>query len=91
MPLLVLLLVVVIVLVIYSRRQDRANAPIVVPAPNRPAPPRHQRVTDRELAQRVESLKQAIEAETIPHEDAVASLVRTCGVEWDVARSLLSD
>lgn len=91
MPLLVLSLIVVIALIVYNRQRERPSEPVVVPAPNRPAPPRHQRVSDRELQRRVKSLKQAVKADAIPQEDAVASLVRTCGVESDVARSLLSD
>jgi hypothetical protein len=75
---------------VYANRQRaRAADPIVVPAPNRPIPPRHQRVTDAELAERAGTLRQAVEDGSIPLEDAVASLVRTCGVEPDVARDLL--
>lgn len=91
MPLLVLSLIVVIALILYTRRRDRVSAPIVVPAPDRPTPPRHQRVTDGELRARVKSLRRAVTADAIPLEDAVASLVRTCGVEPDVARTLLDD
>jgi hypothetical protein len=90
MPLLVLLLIVVVAVVLLARQRGRPAAPIVVPAPNRPRPPRHQRVTDRELQERVDGLKQAVATDAIPFEDAVTSLVRTCGVEPDVARSLLS-
>lgn len=95
MPLLVLslILVIAVVLVRYVQQREgqKAAEPVVVPAPNRPAPPRHQRVSDEELQERVETLGQAVTDNTIALDDAVASLVRTCGVEPDVARSLLRD
>ncbi|MEE8600789.1 hypothetical protein [Euzebya tangerina] len=90
MPFFVLLLIAIIGYAIYRNiQQTRASQPIVVPAPNRPAPQRHQRVTDAELEERVAQLQQAVEQDTIPLADAVNSLVRTCGIEPDEAERRL--
>ncbi len=52
--------------------------------------PRHQRVDDATLAKRLLTLRAALDAETLTLDEAVESLVRTCGVEPADARDLLA-
>jgi hypothetical protein len=60
-----------------------------VPAPPKPAPPRHQRVSDTELADQIAALRGAIQQGVVTEDEAVDSLVRTAGLEPDVARRRL--
>ena len=90
MPFLVFLLIVLVGFAIYRNvQQTRASQPIVVPAPDRPIPPRHQRVSDAELETRAAQLREAVANGTIPFSDAVDSLVRTCGLEAEAAEERL--
>ena len=91
MPFLVLSLIVIIAVVLYRQYADsrQRSEPIVVPAPDRPTPPRHQRVSDDELEERASALREAVDAGTIGFEEAVESLSRTCGLEPEAAADRL--
>ncbi len=89
MQFLVLILIGVAVYVLMRRRMPERSTVTVVPPPNRPTPPRHQRVTDEELNQRASVLREAIDAGTITSDEATASLARIGGITRAAARSFL--
>lgn len=89
MPALVLLLLIAIAVLIYRQFAEakRANESLVVPVPDRPKPPKHQRVTDAELQRRTKAVRDAVRAGAITAEEAAKSLARTCGLEIADARA----
>lgn len=89
MPALALILLIAIGVVLYREfeKARRRNDTVVVPAPDRPTPPRHQRVTDTELARRTRAVRDAVRSGAITAEDAAKSLARTCGLELADARA----
>lgn len=93
MPLLLLTILVIVGILLwraYQARNEGPADPIVVPVPDRPKPPRHQRVSDAELAERAATLREAIDDGTITFAEAVESLARTCGLEREEAADRLS-
>lgn len=89
----VLLTVVVLLLIAWLYREygqaRLRRTESYVPAPSKPAPPRHQRVSDAELAEQLSALRGAIDQGVVTEDEAVDSLVRTAGLEPDVARRRL--
>lgn len=93
MSFLIVLLLVMVGLWLYGdfqRKREQRDSVTVVPAPNRPRPPRHQRVSETELKDRAHSLRSAVDAGAVTLEEAIESLSRTCGISKDAARDRLS-
>ncbi len=90
MQFLVLILIGVAVYMLMRRRMPQRSTVTVVPPPNRPTPPRHQRMTDAELDQRAAALREAIASGTVTLDEATASLSRIGGISKASARDRLS-